>query len=199
MLLQRYKIQLENYQNKKNSILKQLAPIDAELAEIDSNINMEAAARNQSWRELFKKNRQLALPNPVPITNFKSEIAKCKTEIDTMSSDLTSKTLQIEGLRREILAHHANGQDAINTEVAIHIEEKNRITSKLTDINNMFVSNLVELLEAKSANQQVLINTNTALCNTEMDILNCKNMERQNRCIVMDILRSGRASCRERV
>ena len=89
MIQQRYKIQLDSYTAKRNNILKQLAPIDAELAEIDSNINMEAAARNQSWRELFKKNRQLALTDPAPITNFKSVIAKCKTEIDTMSSDLT--------------------------------------------------------------------------------------------------------------
>ena len=188
-MLQRYKIQLENYEYRKNSILKQLKPLDVELAEIDTNIQLETKARHQAWLELFKNNRRLALPDPEPITNYQAEIIKCKTEIDTMSSNLSNLGIELESLKRKTLLNHASGQDVINAEIAIHKEEKDRISAKLADINNEYVNNIINLLEAKNDNNIAELGKRTELANTEKDILDCKNVEKQNRCIIIDSLR----------
>ena len=188
MLMQRYKIQLENYQNKKNSILKQLAPIVTELKDIDSKISIETNARNQAWRELLRKNRLAGLGNPPPVTNFQTEIAKCKTELDGLNTQLTQNELQLEELRRSNLESHSRGQDVINQEISIHADEKTRISMKMTDINNHYVNQLVELMELKSANQNLLINSTESLVEIESAIRECKKTERANRSIIIDIL-----------
>ena len=193
MLMQRYKIQLENYQNQKNSILKQLAPIVTELKDIDSKISIETNARNQAWRELLRKNRLAGLGNPPPITNFQTEIAKCKTELDNLNTQLIQNELQQEELRRTNLESHSNGQNAINQEISIHAEEKTRISLKMNDINNHYVSQLVELIDLKSVNQDLITYSMKSLVQIESDIMNCKKTEQTNRGIILDILHGSNA------
>lgn len=189
MMLQRYKIQLESYQAKKTTILKQMAPIKEELADIDDKIKNESISRNQVWRQIFKKNRLLGIPDPEPITDFKLEISKSNSQLENLSTSLSSNELEITSLQKQLLIHHANGQDIINNEIQIHAEEKERITAKLADINNEYITNLLLLLDIKSTIQLDNIAANIQLCNIECDISSCKKTEKRNRGIIIDVMR----------
>ena len=192
MLSQRYKIQFDNYNTKKQKLELQINTINQELNNINSKIEQEHKERILIWRELYKKSKQQGLPlPPKPITNYQDEIECCTSKIESIKKMINEKTMEIETLRTSTINNHYTNQDIINNEINIHRDEKDRINLKLVDINNEFINNTIHLLEIKTNNAEELIKHSNNLCEIEDRIINCKKTEKQNRFILLDILRRG--------
>jgi chromosome segregation ATPase len=191
MNTQRFKIQLQNYNTKKDKLELQIKNINTELENINSNIEKENQERIYNWRELYKKCKIQGLPVPKPIINYQEEINNCQSKLELLNHKINQHNQNIELLRNKIINYHYNNQEIINNEIIIHKEEKDRINNKLIDINNEFVNNTIDILNIKTDNNSALLHHTNNIYQIEEKLISCKKTEKQNRFIILDTIRKG--------